>query len=182
MLVNKVRLFTILSTWLSAHHDSGTPGAADTLHTLNPMAASFTPRDQPATTAGTAAPASDTATIRPASPRPSTPSSLERLARDLEELKSNSLSNPQRLARMHDQRRQLLSHMATAKAEIERLEEGLRLEESVEGSQDILNRLMELNALREWAGFKWAGLGDAVAELEAEIAVPGGREDEFWGL
>lgn len=152
-----------------------------TLPTLNPMAASFTPRNQTAATAGlTSSASSDTPTVRPASPRSSTPPSLEGLARKLEELKSKALSNVERLEEIHHQRRQLLSHMTTAKAEIDQLEGELQSEESIEGSQDILNRLRELRDLREWVGNKWAGLGEEVAELETEIAVPG--RDEFWGL
>lgn len=29
---------------------------------------------------------------------------------------------------------------------------------------------------------RWAGLGEEMTDLEAEIAMPGSREDEFWGL
>lgn len=154
------------------------------LPTLNPMAASFTPRSQTTATAGStfpeSAPASDTPTVRPASPPSSTPPSLESLARELEGLKSKGLSNAERLEVIHDQRRQLLSHMTTAKTEIDQLEGNLRSEETIEGSQNILNRLRELRELREWVGHKWTGLGEEVAELETEIAVPG--KDEFWGL
>lgn len=157
-----------------------TPGMGSTFPTLNPMAASFTPRSQTATTAGLTSVASGAPTERPASPRRSTPPSLERFARELRELKSTGLSNTQRLAEMHDQRRQLLSHMTATKAEIDELEGRLEREESIEGSQDILNRLKELKGLHEWAGHKWVGLEEEMAELEAEIAVPG--EDEFWGL
>ena len=123
-----------------------------------------------------------TFTPQPAGPRPATPPSLERLARELKELKSSGLSNKQRLGVLHDQRRQLLSHMATAKSEIDGLEVQLEREESIEGSQDILNRLQERNELHKWAGRKWRGLGDEVSDLEAEIAMPGSRRDEFWGL
>lgn len=152
-----------------------------TLPTLNPMAASFTPSSQTAATAALpSTSASDTPTVRPASPHPSTPPSLESLARKLEELKSKGLSNVERLEEIHHQRRQLLSHMTAAKAEIDRLEGELKGEESIEGSQDILNRLRELGDLREWVGNKWIGLGEEVTELETEIAVPG--KDEFWGL
>ena len=154
MLVKKVRLYTMLLKALLAHHDSGTAGVGGILPTLNAMAASFTPRSQTATTAGPASPASDTPTVRPATTRPSTPASLERFARELRELKSSALSNKERLGVMHDQRRQLLSHMTTAKAEIDQLEGRLQGEMSVDGSQDILNRLKELNGLHEWAGHK----------------------------
>lgn len=99
---------------------------------LNPTAASFTP------------------TVQPASLRLSTPPSLERLARELKELKSSGRSNKERLAVAHDQRRQLLSHVSTAKVEIDALEGRLQREESIEGSQDILNRLKELNGLHGW--------------------------------
>ena len=129
-------------------------GVGDTVPTLNPLAASFTPRIQAARNAVPTSPASDAPTVRPAIPRPPTPPSLERLARELKELKSDGLSNKQRLAVKHDQRRQLLSHMTTAKAEIDGLEDRLRHEESIEGSQDILNRLKELNGLHGWAGHK----------------------------
>ena len=121
-------------------------------------------------------------TSRPASPRPSTPPSLERLARELKELKSSGLSNKQRVEALHDQRRQLLSHMASAKSEIDRLEVQLGCEESIGRSQEVLNRLQELSELHEWAGGKWRGLGDEVSDLEVEMAMPGSRGDEFWGL
>ena len=149
---------------------------------LNPMAASFAPRSQTATAASLTSPASDTPTVWPVSAHHSTPPSLERFASELRELKSTELSNKGRLAVMYDQRRQLLSHMTTAKAEIDQLEDRLHREESIDGSQDILNQLKGLNGLHEWAGSKWAGLGEDIAELEAEIAVPGSKEDEFWGL
>ena len=66
--------------------------------------------------------------------------------------------------------------MSTAKAEIEELERKerrLRIEEGYV-EVDSLERLKELKGLREWAGDKWVGLGEEVAELMAEIAVPGG--------
>lgn len=153
-----------------------TPRVGGALPRLNPMAASFTPHSQAATTAN---PVSDTPTARPASPCLSTPPSLERFARELKELKSSGQSNKQRLAAMQDQRSQLLGHMATAKAEIERLEGQLQREESIEGSQEILNRLKELNGLYGWVAYKGASLGDEIVELEAEIAMPESREDEF---
>lgn len=153
-------------------------GSSSTM--LNPMATSFTPRGQTTTTASLASPATDAPIERPASPSRSTPPSLEQFARKLRELKSTGLSNRQHLAEMHDQRRQLLSHMTAAKAEIDELEARLQREESIEGSQDILNRLKELKGLHEWAGYKWVRLEEETAELEAEIAVPG--KDEFWGL
>ncbi len=182
-MVNKVWLYSILLAAFLAYQISGTPGVGGTLSVLNPMAVSFTPRSQIApTAAGLTLPASEDPTARPASPRPSTPPLLERFARELKELKSSGLSNIQRLAVMHDQRRQLLSHMTTAKAEIDQLEDRLYHEESIDGSQDILNRLKEFNGLHEWAGYKWTGLGEDIADLEADIAVPGSREDEFWGL
>ena len=130
--------------------------------TLNPTAATFTPR--------------------PASPRPATPPSLERLARELKELQSSGLSDKQRLGVLHDQRRQLLSHMATAKSEIDQLEVQLGREGLIEGSQDVLNRLRELKELHKWAGHKWRDLGDEISDLHAENAMPGSRSDEFWGL
>lgn len=138
------------------------PSVGGNTPTLNPTAATFTPR--------------------PASPRLATPPSLERLARELKELKSSGLSIKQRLEVLHDQRRQLLSHMATAKSEIDRLEVQLGREESIEGSQDVLNRLRELNELHKWAGHKWRDLGDEVSDLQADIATPGSRSDAFWGL
>lgn len=152
------------------------------LPTLNPLAASFTPRNQPAATAALPSSASATPTVQPAILSSSTPPSLESLARELEEIKSKKLSSVERLAEIHHQRRQLLSHMTTAKSEIDKLEGQLRTEseESVEGSWDILDRLREMRELREWVGGKWMGLGEEVAELETEIAVPG--RDEFWGL
>lgn len=157
-----------------AEHDTGTRGTGSNLPTLNPLAAPFTPHGQAAHIAGPTSPASDTPTVRPPSPHRSTPPSLERFARDLRALKSSStLSSRERLARMHDQRRQLLSHMGSAKAEMEELEGRLVREESVEGSQDMLNRLKDLRGLQEWAGHKWAGLGEEMADLEAEIAMPG---------
>ena len=166
-----------------AYHNSETPGVGGSLPALHPMAVSFTPRSQTAaTTSGLALPASGNPAVRPASPHPSTPPPLERFARELRELKSSGLSNIQRLAVMHDQRRQILSHMTTAKAEIDQLEERLYHEDSIDGSQDIVNRLQEFNGLHEWAGYKWTGLGEDIADLEAEIAVPGSSQDEFWGL
>ena len=106
-----------------AQHDTGTPGTGSNLPTLNPLAAPFTPHGQAAHIAGPTSPASDTPTVRPPSPHRSTPPSVERFARDLRALKSSStLSGRERLARMHDQRRQLLSHMGSAKAEMEELE------------------------------------------------------------
>lgn len=113
--------------------------------------------------------------MRPGSPqRRSTPPSLERFARDLEELKSSSeLSARDRLTKIHDQRRVLLGHIIDAKAEIDELEGRLPQEESVEGSQDILDRLRDLRTLHEWAGNMWRGLGEEMADLEAEIAMPG---------
>ena len=181
-LINKGRLYSILFTSFLAHHDVGMRGIGGTLPALNPMAASFAPRRQNATAAGLTSPASDTPTVRPVSAHASTPPSLERFASELIELKSTGLSNKQRLAVMYDQRRQLLSHLTTVKAEIDQLEDRLHREESIDGSQDILNQLKELNGLHEWAGSKWAGLGEDIAEVEAEIAVPGSKEDEFWGL
>ena len=143
------------------------------LPTLNPMAASFTPHGQTAAIAGSArSPACDTP--RPALPRPWTPLSLEDLARELRELQWSGKSNGQRRAVMHDQRRQLLRHMTDAKGEIDQLEDRLRCKESVEGSQDILKRLKELDGLCEWVGYKWIGVGEEMADLEAEIEVPGG--------
>lgn len=138
------------------------------------MATSFTPRGQTAAIAGSPSPASETPTVRPAIPRPSTPPTLEDIARELRELKASGKSNEERLAIMHDQRRQLLRHMTDAKAKIDELEQRLRCEMSVEGSQDVLNRLKELNGLREWVGNKWIGLGEEIGDLEAEVAVPGG--------
>lgn len=181
MLVKQVRLYTILLTLLLAYHHPGMPGTGGTVPILNPMAAAFTPRSRTATIANATSPASDTPTVRPASPHPSTPPSLERFARGVRELKSSGLSNKERLGILHDQRRQLLSHMTTAKTEIDQLEGRLQREESIEGSQDILNQLKELNGLHEWAGHKWAGPGEEMADLEAEIAMPGSR-GEFWGL
>ncbi len=67
--------------------------------------------------------------------------------------------------------------MGTAKAEIEELERRLAREESVEGSQDLLSQLGELGRLHEWAGWKWQGLGEEMAELEAEIAMPEGERE-----
>lgn len=147
--------------------------------------------------------------MQPPSPRHrTTPPSLERFTRDFRELKfslssfdnnnnngnNDTLSSKtDRLAKIHDQRRQLLSHMSTAKAEIEELErkEGrLRIEEGYV-EVDSLERLKELKGLREWAGDKWVGLGEEVAELMAEIAVPGGEggssgvvmdEEAGWGV
>ena len=136
MLVNKVRQDTIVLTQFLAHLTLGTPCMDGALPRLNPTAASFTP------------------TVQPASLRPSTPPSLERLVRELKELKSSGRSNKERLAVAHDERRQLLSHMSTAKAEIDGLERRLQREESIEGSQDILNRLKELNGLHGWVGQK----------------------------
>ncbi|CAF9938393.1 MAG: hypothetical protein ALECFALPRED_007676 [Alectoria fallacina] len=162
--------------------ERGTPRMGGALPVLNPMATFFIPHTQAATIAGPTTSASDTLTVRPASHRPSTPPSFERFARELRELKSTGLSNKQRLAVMHDQRRQLLGHITTAKAEIDQLEGRLQREESIEGSQDILNRLKELNGLHGWVGYKWAGLEEEMADLEAEVATPGSREDEFWGL
>ncbi|CAD6568095.1 MAG: hypothetical protein ASARMPREDX12_001064 [Alectoria sarmentosa] len=162
--------------------ERGTPRMGGALPVLNPMAAFFIPHTPAAAIAGPTASVSDTPTVRSASQRPSTPPALERFARELRELKSTGLSNKQRLAVMHDQRRQLLSHMTRAKAEIDRLEGRLQREESVEGSQDILNRLKELHGLRGWVGYKWAGVEEEMADLEAEVAMPGSREDEFWGL
>ena len=130
------------------------------LPVLNPMAAFFIPHTPAAAIAGPTASVSDTPTVRSASQRPSTPPALERFARELRELKSTGLSNKQRLAVMHDQRRQLLSHMTRAKAEIDRLEGRLQREESVEGSQDILNRLKELHGLRGWVGYKCAYISE----------------------
>ena len=112
-----------------------------------------------------------TSTPHPANPRPSTPPSLQRLARELKELKSSQLSNKERVKLLHDQRRQLLSHMASAKSEINWLEVELG---RIGGSQNILDRLRELKELHEWAGGKWRGLGDEVLEADGEIAMPGG--------
>ena len=157
-----------------AQHDTGTPGTGSNLSTLNPLAAPFTPHGQAAHIAGPTSPASDTPTVRPPSPHRSTPPSLERFARDLRALKSSStLSSRERLARMHDQRRQLLSHMGSAKAEMEELEGRLVREESVEGSQDVLNRLKDLRGLQEWVGHKGGGWGGGGADLGGEIARPG---------
>lgn len=114
-------------------------------------------------------------TQRPASPRPATPPSLQRLARELKELKSSGPSSKQRLEILHDQRRQLLSHVATAKSEFDRLEVRLGGERSIEGSQEILSRLQEFKELHEWARDKWRRLGDEVLEAEGEIAMPGSR-------
>ena len=182
MLANEVTLYTDLLHHPSlAQHDTGTRGTGSNLPTLNPLAAPFTPHGQAAHIAGPTSPASDTPTVRPPSPHRSTPPSLERFARDLRALKSSSaLSSRERLARLHDQRRQLLSHMGSAKAEMEELEGRLVREESVEGSQDVLNRLKDLRGLQEWAGHKWAGLGEEMADLEAEIAMPGGGGGGFW--
>lgn len=94
-----------------------------------------------------------------------------RFARDLRELQSGELGARERLTRTRDQRQQLLSHLKSAKAEIDELEGRLEREESVEGSQDILNRLRDLSGLHEWAGYKWKKLGDEVEELETEIAM-----------
>ena len=145
-----------------AHHCPDIPGMGGNTPIPNPTAATITPR--------------------PASSRPATPPSLERLARELKELKSSGLSNKQRLEVLHDQRRQLLSHMATAKSEIDRLEVQHGREESIGRSQEILDRLQELNELHKWAGQKWRGLGDKVADLEGEIAMPGSRGDGFSDL
>lgn len=156
------------------------PAVSETLPTLNPLALSFTPRDQPATTAALTSPASDTPSVQPSSPPSSTAPSLESLARELEELKFKGLSSVRRLAELHHQRRQLLSHMTTAKSDIDLLEGRLEREQSVEGSQDVLNRLQEMRKLHEWVGQKWMHLGEEVAELETERVVPG--REEFWGL
>ncbi|KAM0797882.1 hypothetical protein BDR22DRAFT_861971 [Usnea florida] len=128
-----------------------TPGAGDTTPTLNPTAATITPR--------------------PASPHPSTPPSLERLASELKALKASGRSNTQRLEVLRDQRRQLLSHMASAKSEIDGLEARLGRGESVEGSRDVLNRLEELNEFYGWVGIKWRGLGEEVWDLEGEMGM-----------
>ena len=109
--------------------------------------------------------------MRPANRGRSTPPSWERFARDLRELQSGELGARERLTRTRDQRQQLLSHLKSAKAEIDELEGRLEREESVEGSQDILIRLRDLSGLHEWAGYKWKKLGDEVEELEAEIAM-----------
>lgn len=157
MLANEVRLYTSFLIPFLTYHDLAMRGTGGTLPVLNPMAASFTPRSQPTTIAGLtspAPPASNTPTVRPASPGSSTPPPLERFARELRELQSSRLSSKQRLAVMHDQRRQLLSHVTTVKAETEQLEDRLQREDSIEGSQDILNRLKELNGLQDWAGHK----------------------------
>lgn len=160
ILVNEVMQYAILLIRVLAHFNIGTPRMGGALPVLNPMAVFFIPHTQAATIAGPTASASDTPTVRPASQRPSTPPSLERFARELRELKSTGLSNKQRLTVMHDQRRQLLSHMTTAKAEIDQLEGRLQREESIEGSQDILNRLKELNGLRGWVGYKCAYISE----------------------
>lgn len=178
---------------------SATPETGSTLPTLNPLATSFTPHSQAATAAAAilTSPTSDPPAVQPPSPRHrTTPPSLERFTRDFRELKSslsssnrgdnnnnnrkndnNTLSRKiERLAEIHDQRRQLLSHMGTARAEMEQLEKEerrLRIEEGYVEA-DSLERLRELKGLREWAGDKWVGLGEEVGELEAEIAVPGG--------
>ena len=163
-----------------AHHDPGAPGKGSNLPpTLNPLAASFTPSSQAANIAAPpppASPASDAPTVQPANARSPTRPSLQRFVRDLGELKSGSdLSDRARLAKLHDQRRQLLSHMSTAKAEIDELEGRLPREESVEGSREILIRLGDLRELHEWLGDKWTDLGEEMADLEAEVAIPGSR-------
>lgn len=157
MSVNKVGQDIILLTQSLTHFNLETPRVGGALPRLNPMAASFTPHSQAATTAN---PVSDTPTARPASPCLSTPPSLERFARELKELKSSGQSNKQRLAAMQDQRSQLLGHMATAKAEIERLEGQLQREESIEGSQETLNRLKELNGLYGWVAYKGTNISE----------------------
>lgn len=177
MFVNRVRQHTIFLTQLLAHFNLAITHTGGALPMLNPMVASFTPQSQSATVAGSTSPASDIPIMQA---RPSTPPSLERFAKELKELKSSELSKRQRHAVMHDQKRQLLSHRTTAKAEIDDLQGRLHHEESIEGSQDILTRLKELNGLHEWTGYKWIGLGEEMADLEAEIAIAG--EGEFRGL
>lgn len=157
--------YTILLIRVLAHFNIGTPRMGGALPVLNPMATFFIPHTQAATIAGPTTSASDTLTVRPASHRPSTPPSFERFARELRELKSTGLSNKQRLAVMHDQRRQLLGHITTAKAEIDQLEGRLQREESIEGSQDILNRLKELNGLHGWVGYKCAYIRNYLSPL-----------------
>ena len=162
VLVKKVGLQTVPSMLFFAHNYPEIPSVGGSTPTLNPTAATFTPR--------------------PASARPATPPSLERLARELKELKSSELSIKQRLEVLHDQRRQLLSHMATAKSEIDQLDVQLGREGLIEGPRDVLNRRQELNELHKWAGHNWRDLGDEVSDLQAEIAMPGSRSDAFWGL
>ena len=53
-----------------------------------------------------------------------------------------------------------------------------RAESFEEGLRDTLSRLEELKKFHEWVGYKWRTLGEEIAELEAELAMPDVGDEE----